>query len=109
MPLFATLSELQRARLVRTRARNDPAELGRSLAGMGTGAQPGHWEHLRRIRVPAWAVAGSRDEKFARLARQMAAEGPFEAVLVPALGHALPEERPLALAPLLRKLLLRPS
>src|SRR5690606_23472752 len=105
MPLFATLAEAQRARLVRTRARNDPAELGRSLAGMGTGAQPSHWEDLRSVRIPAWAVAGSKDPKFVGIAHAMAAEGPFEAVVVPALGHALIEERPLALTQLLRRLL----
>jgi 2-succinyl-6-hydroxy-2,4-cyclohexadiene-1-carboxylate synthase len=105
MPPFATLSESQRARLVRERARNDPAELARSLSGMGTGAQPGHWEHLQEIRVGAWAVAGSKDAKFVEVARAMAAEGPFEAVVVPGLGHALVEERPLALTQLLRRLL----
>jgi 2-succinyl-6-hydroxy-2,4-cyclohexadiene-1-carboxylate synthase len=110
MPLFATLSEAQRSRLVRERRGNAPAELARSLAGMGTGAPPGRWEHLPEIRVPAWAVAGSKDAKFVGLARAMAEEGPFEAVVVPAAGHALVEERPLALAQLLRRLLAaRPS
>lgn len=108
MPLFETLTEAQRARLVRERARNAPAELARSLVGMGTGVQPSHWEHLRRIRVPAWAVAGARDGKFVGVARAMAAEGPFEAVVLPGLGHALIEERPLALAHILRRLLDHP-
>jgi 2-succinyl-6-hydroxy-2,4-cyclohexadiene-1-carboxylate synthase len=110
MPLFAKLTDAQRARLVRVRQRNNPAELVRSLAGMGTGAQPGHWEHLTEIRVPAWTVAGSKDAKFVGVVRAMAAAGPFEVVVVPAVGHALVEERPLALAQLLRRLLaFRPS
>ena len=105
MPLFATLTERQRATLVRRRSRNDPAELGRSLAGMGTGVQPSHWEDLGRIRIPAWAVAGSKDAKFVGLACAMAEAGPFEAVELPGLGHALIEEDPEALAALLGRLL----
>lgn len=105
MPLFASLSEAQRARLVRRRARNRPAELARSLAGMGTGVQPSHWEHLRAVRVGAWAVAGSEDAKFVALARAMAQAGPFRTEIVRDAGHALIEEAPLALAHLLRRLL----
>ena len=105
MPLFETLTEKRRARLIQQRQHNDPTELGKSLAGMGTGAQPSHWEHLRRIRVPAWALAGERDAKFVGLAEQMAEVGPFDLVTMPGLGHALIAEAPDALAHLLSRLL----
>ncbi len=104
MPLFEGLDAAARARLVRRRLCNDPAELARALEGLGTGAQPSHWEHLHRIRVPAWAVAGSEDAKFIEVAAQMSEAGPFEVLTIPAVGHAL-LEHPAALAPLLLRLL----
>ncbi|NNF56976.1 MAG: 2-succinyl-6-hydroxy-2,4-cyclohexadiene-1-carboxylate synthase [Rhodothermaceae bacterium] len=108
MPLFETLTEDTRNRLIQERRHNDPTELGKSLTGMGTGAQPSHWEHLRRIRVPAWALVGSRDAKYVRIAEQMAEAGPFDVMTMPSLGHALIEEQPHALTQVLHRLLNRP-
>ncbi len=105
-PLFASLDDTTRARLIADRRDyNDPAELGRSLAGMGTGAQESLWEQLRSLRVPTWAVAGGRDAKFVALACQMAEAGPVTPVVLPGVGHAIPGEAPAALAALLRRLL----
>ena len=101
MPLFETLSEETRTRLIHERQNNDPTELGKVLAGMGTGAQPSHWEHLRRIRVPAWALVGSRDAKFVHIAEQMAEAGPMHVKIAPNAGHALLEEAPTAVATML--------
>ncbi len=101
LPLF-DLPEPLRRRLTDDRvAHNDPAELGRSLAGMGTGAQPSHWDALVGISAPALAVAGARDPKFVRLAHAMAEAGTVEASVVPDAAHLLPLERPDALASLL--------
>ena len=100
-PLFALPGGL-RQRLTRDRVlHNDAAELGRSLRGMGTGAQPSHWGALGGIRAPALAVAGGRDDKFVRLAQQMAAAGPVETAVVPGAAHLVPAEAPAALAHLL--------
>ena len=105
MPLFASLRGL-RDRLAADRAaHNDPAELGRALAGMGTGAQPSHWGALAGISARTTAVAGALDPKFVRLAREMADAGPVEPVVVGGAGHVLAAERPGALADLLLTLL----
>lgn len=98
-PLFASLE--QRAGLVeemvRARARNDPHELGRSLRGMGTGAQPSLWEALRALRMPALALAGALDAKYVRLAHQMAARAaPMAVRVVPEAGHNTHAEAPAA-------------
>lgn len=105
MPLFASLENETKQRLIRKRSENDPAGLTRSLEGMGLGTQPSHWEHLQNIRVPAWAIAGANDPKFVSIAHEMASVSSIEAVAVPDAGHAIPSERPQALAELLRELL----
>ncbi len=106
-PLWASLPGDLRQRLTADRARhNRPAELAASLAGMGTGAQPSHWDALAGISAPVWAVAGALDPKFVGLARQMAqASASVEAVVLPDAGHFIPAERPAALAALLTDLL----
>ena len=102
MPLFAMLPDALRRQLEAEKAVNDPAELGRSLLGMGTGAQPSHWNALARISAPTLAVAGGLDAKFVRLAREMARAGPaVELAVVPDAGHAVPAEAPDALTRLL--------
>ena len=113
MPLFASLRPALRDRLVADRAaHNDSAELGRSLEGMGTGAQPSHWDALAGITMPTTAVAGALDPKFVALARAMAERlpraggaGPVEPVVLGGAGHMLAAERPAALAALLQTLL----
>ena len=106
MPLFQSLRPALRDRLEADRAaHNDPAELDRSLAGMGTGAQPPHWDALAGISARATAVAGALDPKFVALAREMAAAGPVEPIVLGGAGHMLAAERPDALAALLLTLL----
>lgn len=106
LPLFETLGEARRRSILAARlAHVDPAEAVRALLGMGTGAQPSHWDALAGIRAPAWAVAGAHDPKFVALATEMAAAGPLTPVLVADAGHALPAEAPDALARLLLRTL----
>ena len=105
MPLFGSLDESTREALIATRSQNNPAELRRSLEGMGTGAQPSHWQRLHQIRVPAWAVAGADDAKFVEIANRIAETPSFNAVVVPDASHALLNERPEYVASLLRNLL----
>ena len=72
-PLFASLArdETLLRRTIETRRRNDPAELAKSLRGMGTGSQPSLWGELAGLRVPALAVAGALDGKYVGIARRM--------------------------------------
>lgn len=106
MPLWHSLPDATRQSLSADRTQhNDPAGLAASLNGMGTGAQPSHWEALAGISAPVWAVAGALDPKFVGLAHQMAESGPFEAITIPDAGHFLPAEAPDALAALLTDLL----
>ncbi|MDQ4106106.1 MAG: 2-succinyl-6-hydroxy-2,4-cyclohexadiene-1-carboxylate synthase [Actinomycetota bacterium] len=89
-PLFASLArdETLLARTIEARRRNDPGELARSLRGMGTGNQPSLWGELPGLQVPALAVAGGLDEKYAGISRLMANLNPLlESVVVPGVGH----------------------
>ena len=89
-PLFAPLArdeDLLR-RTIEDRLRNDPAELAKSLRGMGTGSQPPLWGELPGLRVPALAVAGDLDGKFVGISRRMASFNPsMRVAVVPGAGH----------------------
>lgn len=104
-PLFESLArdkELLKD-TIEARRCNDPAELAKSLRGMGTGSQPSLWGKLPGLRVPALAVAGALDEKFARIGRRMEAESPVLGfVPVPDVGHGVHVEAPGAYTGLLR-------
>lgn len=107
MPLWASLPDALRPLLTADRiAHNDPAGLAASLAGMGTGAQPSHWDALAGISAPVWAVAGALDAKFVGLAWQMThASESVEPIVLPGVGHFVPAEAPGALASLITDLL----
>jgi 2-succinyl-6-hydroxy-2,4-cyclohexadiene-1-carboxylate synthase len=109
MPLFGLPDGLRRRLTADRVAHNDPIGRGRSLRGMGTGAQPSHWDALAGIRAPTLAVAGARDAKFVRLAERMAEAGGVETAVVPGAAHLLLAEAPDALAALLRDFLSRPD
>jgi 2-succinyl-6-hydroxy-2,4-cyclohexadiene-1-carboxylate synthase len=98
-PLFAPLSrdeDLLR-RTIEDKGRNDPAELAKSLRGMGTGSQPSLWGELPALRVPALAVAGRLDEKFVGISHRMASRAPgMRAAVVPGAGHNVHAEAPTA-------------
>jgi 2-succinyl-6-hydroxy-2,4-cyclohexadiene-1-carboxylate synthase len=104
-PLFASLPEEAAGR--EDRLANSPAGLAYALRRLGTGAQEPLWRRLAGLRPPALLVAGALDAKFAGIAREMAAAiGPTARVaLVPGAGHAVPLERPDALAALLEAFL----
>jgi 2-succinyl-6-hydroxy-2,4-cyclohexadiene-1-carboxylate synthase len=107
-PLFAPLARdgaLLR-RTIGARRRSDPAELARSLRGMGTGSQPSLWEELPGLRVPALAVAGELDEKFVGISRRMERLSQrVRAAIVPDAGHDVHDEAPGAYLALLRRYL----
>lgn len=95
--LFASLArdeDLLR-RTIEARRRNDPGELARSLRGMGTGSQPSLWGELEGLGVPALAVAGGLDRKYAGISSRMAGINPrIESAVIPGAGHAVHAEAP---------------
>ncbi|HEV2094836.1 MAG TPA: 2-succinyl-6-hydroxy-2,4-cyclohexadiene-1-carboxylate synthase [Rubrobacter sp.] len=107
-PIFATLArdeDLLR-RTIEGKSGNDPAELARSLRGMGTGSQPSLWKELPNLRVPALAVAGGLDAKFVGISRRMASLGPgMRPSVVPGAGHNVHAEAPGAYLSLLQHFL----
>jgi 2-succinyl-6-hydroxy-2,4-cyclohexadiene-1-carboxylate synthase len=111
-PLFAPLAkdeELLR-RTIEARRRNEPVELARSLRGMGTGSQPSLWGELEDLAVPALAVAGGLDGKYAGISSRMANISPrVEPVVVPGVGHNVHDEAPAEYVDLLGRFLDRLS
>jgi len=111
-PLFAPLAwdEGLLRRTIEERRRNDPVELARSLRGMGVGNQPPLWEELEGLAVPALAVAGDLDEKYATISSRMASISPrIDPVAIPGVGHNVRAEAPAEYAALLRRFLDRLS
>ena len=106
--IWGGLDGALRQRLAARRLANRPAELARSLRGMGTGAQPSHWGALPNL-PPTLALAGARDAKFVQIAERMAEAAPVEAVVVPGAGHALLDEAPGAVAEAVRRALGSPA
>ncbi|MCY4195249.1 MAG: 2-succinyl-6-hydroxy-2,4-cyclohexadiene-1-carboxylate synthase [bacterium] len=102
-PLFATqrrrLSADQQAELRVQRLACDPRGLARSLRGMGAGAVEPIGAGLGQLAMPCALIAGADDNRFAAIARQMAAEIPqAEVCLIPSAGHAAHLEAPDATA-----------
>jgi 2-succinyl-6-hydroxy-2,4-cyclohexadiene-1-carboxylate synthase len=111
-PLFAPLArdEGLLRRTIEARRRNDPAELAQSLRGMGTGSQPSLWGELEGLAVPAFAVAGGLDGKYAGISSRMAGISPrVEPVVIPGVGHNVHNEAPAEYVALLGRFLDRLS
>jgi 2-succinyl-6-hydroxy-2,4-cyclohexadiene-1-carboxylate synthase len=107
-PLFAPMArdgKLLR-RTIEARRRNEPVELASSLRRMGTGSQPSLWVELECLDVPALAVAGGLDEKYAGISSRMASLSPWiESEVVPEAGHTVRAEAPAAYISLLERFL----
>ena len=61
LPIWASQARLSQAVLKaqrNQRLRNDPRGLANSLRGMGAGAQPGLWQSLPCLPIPALLVVG---------------------------------------------------
>jgi 2-succinyl-6-hydroxy-2,4-cyclohexadiene-1-carboxylate synthase len=111
-PAFAPLArdEGLLRQTIEARRRNDPVELARSLRGIGTGSQPSLWGELEGLAVPALAVAGGLDQKYAAISSRMASISPrIEPVVIPGVGHNVRAEAPAEYAALLRRFLDRLS
>jgi 2-succinyl-6-hydroxy-2,4-cyclohexadiene-1-carboxylate synthase len=75
IPLFASqkrLPEKVQARIRAERLRNNEKGLANSLRGMGTGRQPSWWKRLPELTMPTLLICGELDEKFCRIASEMA-------------------------------------
>ncbi|MBA2714597.1 MAG: 2-succinyl-6-hydroxy-2,4-cyclohexadiene-1-carboxylate synthase [Rubrobacteraceae bacterium] len=107
-PLFASLARKDKLlqQTIAVRRRNDPVELARSLRGMGTGSQPSLWGELENLAVPALAVAGGLDEKYAMISSRMASINPrIQSDLVRDAGHIVHDEATAEYVALLRRFL----
>lgn len=94
-PVLAGLPEPARERAHADRLRSTPAGLARALRGLGTGALPPLWDRLGELRMPVVLVAGERDQKFRRIAEQMAESIPDAGTaVVGGAGHAVHLEAP---------------
>lgn len=96
--LFDTQKRLSAARqavIREERLQQEPAGLANSLDGIGTGRQPSYWQTLPALSCPVLLVTGMLDEKFTRIAAEMAALLP-DAVhtQVADAGHAVHVEKP---------------
>lgn len=74
------------------------AHLAGCLRVLGTGVMPPLWDRLGDLRVPVLLMTGTRDDKFDTIAAEMEAAIPGARHLRIESGHALPLERPRALA-----------
>jgi 2-succinyl-6-hydroxy-2,4-cyclohexadiene-1-carboxylate synthase len=111
-PLFVPLArdEGLLRQTIEARRRNDPVELARSLRGIGAGSQPSLWGELEGLAVPALALAGGLDEKYAAISSRMASISPrIEPVVIPGVGHNVRAEATVEYAALLRRFLDRLS
>jgi 2-succinyl-6-hydroxy-2,4-cyclohexadiene-1-carboxylate synthase len=92
-PLFANLPSDRSGR--EARAANTVSGLASSLRQCGTGNQEDLWPRLPELTMPVLVVAGEADEKYAGLARRMAAAIPAgQLALVEGAGHACHLEQP---------------
>lgn len=90
----AAMPEPWKTRSFEARAKNTPAGLAASLAGVGTGALPSLWEKLGGIEIPVLLITGANDEKFTDIARRMAEKIPGAThAIVPDAGHAAHQEQ----------------
>jgi 2-succinyl-6-hydroxy-2,4-cyclohexadiene-1-carboxylate synthase len=99
-PLFATLDRSS-ARLGERAAAHTAADLAGALRLLGTGTQEPLWHRLADLHVPLALVTGRADAKFERINDAVQAACTGAASIARAHldgGHALPLERPEALA-----------
>jgi 2-succinyl-6-hydroxy-2,4-cyclohexadiene-1-carboxylate synthase len=98
LPMFATHARLDddtRLRLRRQRLANEPRGLANSLRGFGQGTQPYLGDRLDGLAMPVCLIAGAEDEKYARLAGEMAGRlRDVELTIVEGCGHTPHLERP---------------
>jgi 2-succinyl-6-hydroxy-2,4-cyclohexadiene-1-carboxylate synthase len=97
-PLFASQSRLPSEVFQRQRGQrlaSSPVGLANSLCGMGAGKQAYLMPQLGGLRVPVLLLAGSMDERYAALARELDRVLPDATIeFIPGAGHAAHLEQP---------------
>jgi 2-succinyl-6-hydroxy-2,4-cyclohexadiene-1-carboxylate synthase len=95
LPLWKTQSPAIREKLRDNRLKNNPLGLANSLRGMGTGAQPSFWDKLGELTMPTLLITGEEDDKFTRIAHQMAGKLPDVRIeTIANAGHTVHLEAP---------------
>lgn len=93
IPLFQSQLNLPaevREQIRSQRLRNEPVGLANSLRGMGTGAQPSWWDKLEDFDFETLLITGELDEKFCKIATEMASRLPNPTHLtINGCGHAI--------------------
>lgn len=96
-PIFRDLPTRLSARA--DRAANSASGLAASLRGFGQGRQDPLWSWIPRLHTPLLAIAGSRDDKYAAIARRLAVLAPRgEFKIIEDSGHSVVLEQPVRLA-----------
>jgi len=101
-PLFADQSDALVEHQRPGRLSHDPASLALLLRTAGQGALDSVWHELLRLDLPVLAIAGARDEGYARAARRIAETAPRGGfAIVEEAGHAPQLQQPDEVARLL--------
>jgi 2-succinyl-6-hydroxy-2,4-cyclohexadiene-1-carboxylate synthase len=97
--LFAGQDERVAAAAHADRLRNTSQGLAAALRGLGTGVMSPLWDRLPQLGIPVTLVVGARDTKFRAIAERMSSALPDARLhVVEGAGHAVPLERPDAVA-----------
>jgi 2-succinyl-6-hydroxy-2,4-cyclohexadiene-1-carboxylate synthase len=89
-PLIGTAATPPEVRAAdrRVRAENSAAGLAAALTGLGQGAQPWVGDRIGDLGMPLLAVAGERDVRYTRIAREIAAAVPDgRTIVIENAGH----------------------
>ncbi len=108
MPLFASLQNRPAllAALKKSAAQNDPRQMAKIIHDLSPGLQTPLWQELPGLTFPVLLLAGQKDEKYARLAPQMAARLPGATLkIIAGAGHNLHAEKPQAVLKALKNAL----
>jgi len=105
-PVFAGLAEQGAVydRMLARRRQNRGEHLARSMAGMSVGAQVPLWDALNALSRALLVLAGERDHKYRRVAKEMAARSArVETAVIARAGHNAHLEAPDAFVRALRQ------
>lgn len=109
IPLFHSqkkLSTTQQQAIRNERLNQQPTGLANSLRGMGTGSQPSYWQELSQLTLPVLLLTGSEDEKFEKIAEEMAESLPnAQHETINDAGHAIHVEKPQQFATMIKSYL----